>query len=365
MSSQRRKVGVARRAMTIFVTALSCGFSLAIAGTQANHFVDPLVSPAAGTSVPSRAALIAVTYTGNRLVAVGLRGAVVYSDDGGVNWKQAAVPLSSDLVAVSFVSPEEGWVVGHEGVILHTVDGGVHWTKQLDGMQAGKATIDFFRKQADGGDASAKRYVEDGKLGIQDGPSNPFLGVWFQNSREGYAIGSFGAAMVTQDGGKTWRPFNDHIDNPDDLHLFAATGANGIVYVASEKGTIFKKSAGNDRFVPLKTGYKGTFFGVVATAKVVCAFGLRGTIYTSRDGGATWTKVENVSHSTITAGAALPDGRIALVAVGGEVLVSDSEVTKFDVRQIPHAAMFAGVAQAGENSLAVVGPSGASVVPLR
>lgn len=365
MLSQRNRKIAARKAIAVLIAALACGFSVAIAATQTNHFVDPLVSPAASLSAPARSALIAVTMAGSRLVAVGLRGAVVYSDDGGVNWRQGAVPLSSDLVAVSFVSPQEGWVVGHEGVVLHTVDGGIHWTKQLDGMQAGKATIDFFQKHADEGDASAKRYIEDAKLGVQDGPSNPFLGVWFQNSQEGYVIGSFGAAMRTHDGGKTWRPFNDHIDNPDDLHLFAATGENGTVYVASEKGTVFKRSARGDRFVPLKTGYKGTFFGVVATGNVLCAFGLRGTIYTSRDAGATWRKVENVSRSTITAGTALPDGRIALVAVGGEVLVSDSDMTKFDIRHIPHGAMFSGVARGRENSLVVVGPSGADVVPLK
>ena len=44
----------------------------------------------------------------DRLVAVGQRGHVVLSTDGGTTWKQATVPVSSDLAAVYFVDGREG-----------------------------------------------------------------------------------------------------------------------------------------------------------------------------------------------------------------------------------------------------------------
>ena len=41
---------------------------------------------------------------GDRVMAVGQRGHVLYSDDAGGAGQQAEVPVSSDLVAVSFPS---------------------------------------------------------------------------------------------------------------------------------------------------------------------------------------------------------------------------------------------------------------------
>ena len=50
------------------------------------------------------------------------------SDDEGTSWRQVESPVSSDLVAVRFVSAYQGFASGHDGVILATTDGGEHWT---------------------------------------------------------------------------------------------------------------------------------------------------------------------------------------------------------------------------------------------
>src|ERR1019366_414977 len=75
----------------------------------------------------------AATRAGERLVAVGIRGLVLVSDDGGKQWKQANVPVASDLTDVYFPTAKDGWVVGQDGVVLHTRDGGNTWEKQQDG----------------------------------------------------------------------------------------------------------------------------------------------------------------------------------------------------------------------------------------
>ncbi|MES2943818.1 MAG: glycosyl hydrolase, partial [Pseudomonadota bacterium] len=41
------------------------------------------------------AATLAVTRAGKRLVAVGERGTVLLSDDNGVSWRQASVPVQA------------------------------------------------------------------------------------------------------------------------------------------------------------------------------------------------------------------------------------------------------------------------------
>src|ERR1700730_2204806 len=56
--------------------------------------------------------LLGIAAAGNRLVAVGERGCIVYSDDNGKRWQQARVPVSATLTAVTFASPTQGWAVG-------------------------------------------------------------------------------------------------------------------------------------------------------------------------------------------------------------------------------------------------------------
>ncbi|MCY1442114.1 Ycf48-like protein [compost metagenome] len=92
----------------------------------------------------------AVTHVGNRTIAVGPRGHIAVSDDGGNTWRQSAVPVSSDLVAVSFPSEQHGWAVGHGGVVLHSSDGGETWEKQLDGKQASQLVLDYYSNTGPG-----------------------------------------------------------------------------------------------------------------------------------------------------------------------------------------------------------------------
>ena len=86
-------------------------------------FVDVLDTPSAMTPLASRSLLNGIARAGNRLVAVGARGHILYSDDEGKSWKQAKVPVSSDLTAVNFSTPQQGWAVGHDGVIVRWTEG--------------------------------------------------------------------------------------------------------------------------------------------------------------------------------------------------------------------------------------------------
>ena len=72
-------------------------------------FEDPLELPARTSALAPKAPLNGVALAGNRLVAVGQRGFILYSDNSGVTWTQSSsVPVSSDLTAVYFFSPQKG-----------------------------------------------------------------------------------------------------------------------------------------------------------------------------------------------------------------------------------------------------------------
>jgi photosystem II stability/assembly factor-like uncharacterized protein len=50
------------------------------------------------------------------------------SMDGGYTWQTFPVDTLSSLVAMDFISPREGWVVGWDGICGHTLDGGLTWS---------------------------------------------------------------------------------------------------------------------------------------------------------------------------------------------------------------------------------------------
>lgn len=254
---------------------------------------DPLDTPAMPSPLARRALVNGLADAGTRVVAAGQRGHILYSDDRGASWRQAAVPVSADLTAVTFAEPKQGWAVGHDAVILHSTDGGETWARQYDGR------------------AEARR----------QGQVRPLLDVWFDDANNGMAVGAFGLALCTADGGQAWRHCEDLLDNPNALHLNALRKVGGSVYAAGEQGLLLKRGA-DGRFTALASPYKGSFFGVTGNAGVLLVFGLRGNAYASADGGHSWRRAETGVQTGLTAGAALDGGTLALLSQSGQLLFS-------------------------------------------
>jgi photosystem II stability/assembly factor-like uncharacterized protein len=355
VTKRSNKSGSLGRA-AVLAAALAVSAAAAAAAPQA--FQDPMNTPAVMSARAARSPLLAVTRAGERLVAVGQRGVVVVSDDQGAHWTQAQVATASDLVTVSFPTAQQGWAAGHDGVILHSVDGGSSWTKQLDGNLAARLAVDAYRKRAEAGDAAAAKALKAAQLDYQNGPDLPFLGIWFDNEREGYAVGSFGLLFATRDGGAHWEPWLDRIDNPQGLNLNSVRGIGGQVYIAAERGTVFRLDRAQQRFVPAATGYAGSFFDLAGTAGSVLAFGLRGTVFRSSDGGSRWEAVKSGVDASLTGGAMLGDGRLVLVSQGGQILLSSDQGRSFALLPAASPGLFAGVAEAGAGQVAVAGLNG-------
>ena len=66
---------------------------------------DVLDTPAQKSPLASRGIVTGLGRAGKRVVAVGQRGHVLFSDDAGEKWQQAEVPVSADLVAVISRTP--------------------------------------------------------------------------------------------------------------------------------------------------------------------------------------------------------------------------------------------------------------------
>ena len=97
--------------------------------------INPEVMPASGTltkQTMSRLLLTDGTRVGDRVVAVGDRGYIVYSDNNGASWQRAKTPPNTPLLtAVYFLDAKTGWAVGHDSMILTSTDRGESWTKSF------------------------------------------------------------------------------------------------------------------------------------------------------------------------------------------------------------------------------------------
>lgn len=331
-------------------------------------YQDVLDTPARESALASKALLNGLASAGKRVVAVGQRGHIVYSDDAGLNWRQAKVPVSSDLVAVSFPTPEQGWAVGHDGVVLHSVDSGLTWTKQLDGRSAGQAMVDYYTAQAEkgalGSAEEAAKLADEAKRIAAQGAENPFLDVWFADAQNGYVVGAFNLIFRTSDGGKTWEPWFHLTDNPNRLHLYAVRGIGGQLYAVGEQGLVLKLDTASGRLSALETPYKGTYFGVTGSSDVVLIYGLRGHAFRSGDAGKTWTKIETGLQDGITGGASM-DKRLVLVSQAGNLLVSNDAGQHFAPVKLDKAAPASAVVGFGTGAVIVAGPRGARTQALQ
>jgi photosystem II stability/assembly factor-like uncharacterized protein len=315
-----------------FLLALAAGTALAgMAATGATQgWTDVLDTPALQTPQAARGLLNGLAKAGERVVAVGQRGHILWSDDAGQHWQQATVPVSSDLVAVHFANAKLGWAVGHDGVVLHSADGGRSWQRQRDGRP--------------------------------DAADVPLLDVWFQDERKGYAVGAFGTLLETADGGAHWTSAQAATDNPKKLHLYSVRGIAGQLYLAGEQGLLLKLDPASGRFVRLALPYEGTLFGVTGHERALVVHGLRGNVLRSTDGGASWEALPTGLQVGITASAVGADGRIVLASQAGHLLVSDAAVTRFVPRSLERpfpAAAVLGVA----SGVLVAGPRGVQLQP--
>lgn len=350
--------------------SVSAGFVIFAAiglGSQPVHAEpDMLERPALITKRANSSVMLAVTRAGKRLVAVGERGGVLFSDDNGIAWKQAIVPVSISLTNVFFITAKKGWVVGHSGIVLHTHDGGETWVKQLDGKQAAAIVLEMAKKKVDAnGDGKlASQHLEEANRLAADGPDKPFLDVYFSDENSGFIVGAYGLVFHTEDGGKSWIPWQEHVDNPKGKHLYSIRAASGVLYIAGEQGALFRSSDGGQRFSEIKTPYSGSYFGVVAEPSgSIVAYGLRGNAYWSGDMGKSWQKISVGTPSLLAADTRLADGSILLVSHDGDILRSINEGRSFTPLSVKQPSPFTGVTQAADGSLILSGVRGVTRLP--
>lgn len=276
--------------------------------------------------------LLDVVRVGQRLLSVGDRGHILYSDDEGQNWLQARVPTQQLLTAVYFVDNRYGWSVGHDALILATRDGGATWTRQYDDLEQ----------------------------------ESPLLDIWFKDRDQGFAVGAYGMLLATDNGGKDWERIDEQLDNEDGYHLNAISAVTDAgIFIVGEMGVMFRSADWGESWEALQGPYEGSLFGIVAGQEPdhLLVYGLRGHIFRSTDFGESWleTPVQTESGSLqfgLAGGTLLENGDVLIVGHGGTVLRSSDEGVSFSVTNRADRASLAGVAAGVDGGLILVGQNG-------
>jgi len=310
-------------------------------GARLDLSLDPLTRAATPRGDARDAVLTCVTRAGARLVAAGEAGIVIVSDDDGLTWSQAQVPVSVTLTALAFATPDRGWAVGHDGVVLHSEDGGSSWRRQLDGGQ------------------------------VADGPDRPLLDVHAFDAHTAIAVGAYGMALMTQDGGRHWASIMTRIDNPDERHWYriipAGCGSDDSLWLVGEQGRIVRSdnARGEEPFKAVASPYAGSFFDAVAhETGLLALLGLRGHGFMTRDDGQSWQPLALPGMGSLHAGLWLPDGRLLVadeagrLSIGTPVQADAKRVMTFRPLRMPRSCPVAGLAQAADGALVVVGACG-------
>lgn len=365
------------------VTAMSllvAGVAVAQSDQQAR--TDFRYLPAVKTHWVDKALMLDIARAGERLVAVGERGFIVHSDDGGKNWVQADVPVSVTLTAVSFPSSQMGWAVGHEGTILHSSDGGTSWSVQFTGQQVAEQEVGYAesviarkQEQIDLADESevedlefeleeAEFALDDANVAVEAGGTvNPLLDVWFADEKSGFAVGAYGLIFRTKDGGENWEIWSSRLDNLDKYHYYSMASADGqTLYLSGEAGMLFRSDDAGESWLALDSPYEGSLFGIIALANGsagrVMSFGLRGNVFVSDDKGETWQRLATENQNTLMGGTVSPAGRIVIVGRSGAVLSSDDAGETFKVVIREDRSSYSAVIANPDENLVLVGEGG-------
>ena len=344
------------RVGNFFLTVLASGvLSAGATFAQINPAVMPAVGPLTKQTM-SRLLLTDVAREGARIIAVGDRGYIVYSDNDGESWQRAKTPPGLALLnSVYFSDANTVWAVGHDSVILKSTDQGKEWTQVY---------------------SSAK-------------DQRPLMDVLFVDANHGFAVGAYGAFLETLDAGKTWtsrkaipaaakaKPakaarggrnagmdIEDEADkSPDeDKHLNAIIKlGQGRLFIAGEAGTMLLSNDNGKSWERVVSPYKGSYFGaMLANDGGVLALGLRGNVFRAADTGLkTWTPVATNTKASMMSATKLADGAIVMSGLSGTLLVSRDNGKTFAPIESGTIKPLAATVQGKGGALLVVGETGA------
>ncbi len=162
---------------------------------------------------------------------IDYNGKVLHTVDGGINWNvQASFRGIASLSSIYFADNKKGWIGGHGGcgtcsksIIYYTSDGGVTWTKQADFLNGWIEDFSFISPNI--GWAADWNYISHTSNGgltweAQLHTGTIMHGIHFVDLNNGWAVGNWGKIFYTTNSGLTWNEQNSGTQaNLGDVHF--------------------------------------------------------------------------------------------------------------------------------------------------
>lgn len=208
-------------------------------------------------------------------------------------WKLINVATDAVFADVAFTGdPNHGWLVGTKAALFETLDGGDTWQeKKLD---LGEEKVSF-------------------------------TGVSF-SEQEGWVTGKPAILLHTSDGGTSWEriPLSDKL--PGAPYDIVALGEKSAEMV-TDLGAIYKSTDGGKTWKALVEGAVGVARNISrSTDGKYVAVSARGNFYSTwQPGDREWTPHQRTSSRRLQNMGFLADGKLWLLARGGQVQISDGE----------------------------------------
>jgi len=154
----------------------------------------------------------------NTIVAVGLTGSFIRSNDGGLTWKFTWTNTLLNLTGVDFTDSNIGYACGEgnqysslPGIVVKTIDGGITWDSLGIPYNAMFSDIDFINPDTGwvAADSGKVYRTNNGGLTWTDQSfveTKMIRRIFMANADTGYVAGENGLLYRTFNGGTYWSP---------------------------------------------------------------------------------------------------------------------------------------------------------------
>jgi photosystem II stability/assembly factor-like uncharacterized protein len=206
--------------------------------------------------------------------AVGDRGTILKTVNGGLNWNSIQTPISVLFTRVQFFDQSLGYAVGQNGYVIKTTNGGDSWyllTSVVNDNLNDLAVIDQNTIIAVGDNGTVIKSIDGTNFNLIESTSGVTANlnaVHFYDDRIGWAAGDNGTFLITINEGQSWQS-QTVIDAS--TNTVVTTNLTSISFfnlndglVVGENGTILKTTDGGYHFVNMSGRiYNGTAYQTI------------------------------------------------------------------------------------------------------
>ncbi len=254
----------------------------------------------------------------NRGWAVGSRGTLLATTDGGTHWTSLVHPTEDTIRDLYFADDQNGIIVCERNIydlklnaearayLMKTVDGGEHWQRaSMRGVDPDARIMRAIFTGAgrgwafgEAGTVFTTRDMGTTWTRLQAPTRYLLLGGDFINENNGWLVGAGATILQTSDGGESWQPAR----LPTTSVRFNSTSfvEKRLGWAVGSRGAIYRTLNGGRSWLPQNSGVATDLFDVkFLDAAEGWAVGAEGVVLHTMDGGTRWTVERSVTEHNL------------------------------------------------------------------